>query len=233
MQRFKKGIHDGLPIGLGYLSVSFTFGMIATASGLTTLQATTLSLFNLTSAGQFAAIQLMGASAPIFEVFLATIIINFRYVLMSISLSQKLDQSIRLKEKMIIAFANTDEIYAVAQSQSEPNHFTYMLGLMTMPIVGWTLGTFLGGTFNSLLPSSLQSAFSIALYGMFIAIILPVAKKMKSVTFTIAISVILSTLFKYVPFLNFISDGFSIIFCTCIGAAISATLFPVEVSDNE
>jgi predicted branched-subunit amino acid permease len=233
MERFKKGLKNGLPIGLGYFSVSFTFGMVATAQGLSTIQATLLSLANLTSAGQFAAIQLMGVNAPVFEVFLTTIIINFRYVLMSVSLSQKLDSKMKLSEKCIVAFGNTDEIYAVAQSQSEPNHFTYMLGLMTTPIIGWTLGTFLGGTFNSLLPASLQSAFSIALYGMFIAIILPVAKKVKTVAFTILISVVLSSLFAYIPFFNFISGGFSIILCTIIASAISASLFPVEVNEYE
>lgn len=233
MELFKKGIKDGLPIGLGYLSVSFTFGMIATAQGLSTFEATLLSLANLTSAGQFAAIQLMAVQAPVLEVFLATIIINFRYVLMSISLSQKLDSKMKLREKCIVAFGNTDEIYAVAQSQSQPNKFIYMVGLMTTPIIGWTLGTFLGGTFNSLLPASLQSAFSIALYGMFIAIILPVAKKVKTVAFTILISIVLSSMFKWIPFLNFISDGFSIIICTLIASAISATFFPVEVNEYE
>lgn len=233
MNLLNKGIKDGMPIGLGYLSVAFTFGMIATSQGLSVFEATLLSMCNLTSAGQFAAIQLMSSFAPILEVILTTIVINFRYVLMSISLSQKLDSSVKLKEKLLIAFGNTDEVFAVAQSKKEPLKTIYMIGLILAPFVGWTLGTFLGASFNSLLPASLQSAFSIALYGMFIAIVLPVAKKMKSVAFTVLIAICLSSLIAWIPFLNFISDGFGIIICTCIASGISATLFPLEVSDYE
>lgn len=233
MKDYKRGLFDGIPIGLGYFSVSFTFGMIAIMSGVSILQATALSLCNLTSAGQFAAIQLMQVNAPILEVVLATIIINFRYVLMSISLSQKLADKMPLHHKLIVAFGNTDEIFAVAQNQTIPNNFPYLLGLISLPLLGWTMGTFFGATFNSLLPESIQSAFSIALYGMFIAIVIPVAKKVKSVTICILIAISMSSLFYYCPQLHCISPAFSIIICTIVSSAICATIFKVEVNNHD
>ncbi|MEG2995634.1 MAG: AzlC family ABC transporter permease, partial [Erysipelotrichaceae bacterium] len=173
---FRQGFKDGLPIGLGYLSVSFTFGMIAIAGGMPIEVAVLISLTNMTSAGQFAGLTLMFANGSLIEMALTQLVINIRYALMSLSLSQKLAKRVTTPKRCLIAFANTDEIFAVASSKTGKIGEYYMYGLAILPIIGWTSGTFLGAAINSLLPAAFQSAFGIAIYGMFIAIVVPPAK---------------------------------------------------------
>lgn len=163
--RFAKGLRDGVPIALGYLSVSFTFGMMAAAGGLPTAFIVAISMTNLTSAGQFAGLSLMLSGGAYAEMALAQLVINLRYALMSVSLSQKLHKSVRLFDRFWIAFGNTDEIFAVASGQSASVGSRYMFGLIALPYIGWALGTFLGAAANSLLPESLRSALGIAIYG--------------------------------------------------------------------
>ncbi len=230
---YKTGLNDGIAIGLGYFSVSFTFGMIATSMNISPLEAVALSACNLTSAGQFAAISLINSNASILEVILTTILINFRYIFMSISLSQHLQEKITLPQKMMLSFGNTDEVYALSTTKNEKLSFHYMMGLITLPFIGWTSGTFLGATFNSLLPPTIQSAFGIALYAMFIAIIIPAAKSNKPIFLTIILASILSVLFKYMPLLKTISSGFSIIIITIISTSIIAILFPIQEVNND
>ena len=225
---FQKGLRDGVPIALGYLSVSFSVGIMAVSGGLSVFQGALMSLTNVTSAGQFAGIQIITAGGTVLELILTQFVINLRYALMSLSLSQKLSEEMPLWQRMVVAFSNTDEIFAVAMNHAKSLTFSYMLGLQSLPILGWTGGTILGAAAGELLPKSLGNALSVALYGMFIAVVVPVAKKLKPVFWVVAMAALLSCLIYYVPLFSGISAGISIIICTVAAAAVGAVLFPVE-----
>lgn len=229
---FLKGVRHGIPIALGYLSVSFTFGMKAVGDGLTWLQALLISMTNVTSAGQFAGLPLMIAQASLIEAALTQLIINLRYALMSLSLSQRLDKSMTTPHRMAFSFCNTDEIFAVASSQPEKVGKWYLYGLMSTPWLGWALGTFGGAVAGQLLPEFLRTALSIAIYGMFLAIILPPARKEHPVRVVVIIAVALSLLLRYTPVLNQISSGFAIIICAVVASTIGALLFPVKEGES-
>ena len=224
----RQGIRHGIPIGLGYLSVSFAFGMKAVGDGLTVLQAVLISMTNLTSAGQIAALPLMAGGASLAEMALTQLTINLRYALMSLSLSRKLDGSMGTLQRLVFSFANTDEIFAVASSQPGKVGKYYLYGLMIAPWIGWSLGTFLGAAAGTLLPAFVRSALGIAIYGMFLAIILPPARESHPVRFVVLIAVALSLCFHYIPGLNTVSSGFVIIICGVLAAAAGAWLFPAE-----
>jgi 4-azaleucine resistance transporter AzlC len=228
LDEFRDGLKKGLPIGLGYISVSLTFGMMAVSGGISPLMAVFISFTNVTSAGQFAGIQLIFQTASYFEIALTVFVINIRYMLMSLSLSQKLARSTTLLEKLILAFGVTDETFAIASLEEKPLTAPYMFGLITLPIIGWTFGTFFGAVASTVLPIKLQDALGIALYAMFIALIIPEAKKSKPILLVILISVSFSLFFKYVPFLNQISSGFAIIISSLLASAIVAYYCPLK-----
>lgn len=225
---FMKGIRHGIPIALGYLSVSFAFGMKAVGDGLTWLQAVLISATNLTSAGQMAGLPLMLGGASLTEMALTQLTINLRYGLMSLSLGRKLDRSMGTLQRLIFSFANTDEIFAVASSQPGQVGKHYLYGLMLTPFLGWTLGTLLGGVAGTLLPPFVRSALGIAIYGMFLAIILPPSREKQPVRFVVLVSVGLSLCFRYLPGLNQVSSGFVIIICAVAAAAAGAALYPEQ-----
>lgn len=225
---FKKGLKDGVPIALGYLSVSFTFGMMAAAGGLPVSIAVAISMTNLTSAGQFAGLSLLLAGGGYFEMALTQLVINLRYALMSVSLSQKLHKSVTLLDRLLIAFGNTDEIFAVASGQPQEVGKKYMYGLILMPYLGWTLGTLLGAAASAALSETVRSALGIAIYGMFLAIFIPPMKRSGAVTAVVLVSAALSCLFAYAPILNRVSSGFVIIICAVVAAALGAVLQPVK-----
>ncbi|MBQ5328581.1 MAG: AzlC family ABC transporter permease [Oscillospiraceae bacterium] len=222
---FIKGIKDGIPICLGYLSVSFGFGILAVGLGLSILSAVGISLTNLTSAGQVAGIGIIAAGGSLLEMALTQLVINIRYSLMGISLSQKLDGSFNTFHRMVASFGITDEIFAVAVSQKSVSPF-YMYGLTVISALGWVSGTFLGAAAGNILPSSVSSAMGIVLYGMFLAIIIPPAKKEKGVLAAVLAAAALSIVFEFV--LKSVSGGFAIIICSVISAAVCAVLFPVK-----
>lgn len=223
---FLKGAKDGLPITLGYIPVAFTFGMMAVNGGIPIWMAVLISLTNLTSAGQFAGANLIIANASIFEITLTTFIINVRYMLMSLSLSQKISPETSLAKRCIMAFGITDEIFTVASLEEKEITFSYMMGLTVCPYFGWALGTSLGAMITSLLPEALQSSMGIALYAMFIALIVPSAKKSKSALIVVIVSVLISCIFELLPCMKLISGGWSIIITTIVAATIGAILFP-------
>lgn len=225
---FKQGFMDGLPIGLGYLSVSFTFGMMAVNTGFSVFDALLISMTNLTSAGQFAGIGLISSGAPYIEMILTQFIINLRYALMSLSLSQKTDGTFSFLHRLLISFGITDEIFAVASGKPGEIGIRYMYGLISIPYTGWTLGTLTGAGFCTILPDTFRSALSIAIYAMFIAIIIPPAKKSRPVFNVLMIAVALSCIIRYTPFLNRVSGGFAIIICAFVAATIGAKLYPLE-----
>ena len=222
------GLKTGLPVGLGYFSVSFGFGAMAAAQGVRTLDATLISLTNLTSAGQFAGLMLIVAGTTVGEMILTMLVINSRYALMSLALSQRMGERIGLLPRLLIAFFNTDEIFALAMAEREPLTVPFLLGLGGLPILGWTGGTLLGALAGSVLPASVRTALGVMLYGMFIAIVVPPARKERPVLVTALLALVLSCLFTWVPGLSGVSAGFSIVICTVAAASISALVFPVE-----
>lgn len=225
---FLRGIRHGIPIALGYLSVSFTFGMKAVGDGMTPLQALLISATNLTSAGQFAGLPLMTGGASLIEMALTQLVINLRYALMSLSLGQRLDGTMNTLSRLLFSFANTDEIFAVASSQPEKVGRNYLFGLILTPYFGWTVGTLLGAVAGTLLPEFFRSALGIAIYGMFLAIILPPAKREKPVRLVVLLAVALSLCLQYVPLFSGISSGFAVILCAVIASAVGALLHPVK-----
>lgn len=225
---FQHGLRDGIPIALGYFSVSFSFGILALGGGLSVFQAALTSLTNVTSAGQFAGLQIIIAGGTLLEIAATQFIINLRYALMSLSLSQKLSPDIRLWQRFVIAFANTDEIFAVAMGHTKDLTFPYMAGLQILPILGWTAGTAVGAAAGSMLPASVNNALSVALYGMFIAIVVPAARKARPVLIVAVLAALLSSVLYYVPAFSETSTGTSIIICTVAASAAGALLFPVH-----
>lgn len=233
MSNFKKGLKDGIPIALGYISVSFTFGLQAVSDDLSWWQAVLVSLTNLTSAGQFAGLDIMVRGGGFwFEMACTQFIINLRYALMSLSLSQKADESLKGIHRFIAGFGITDEIFAVSMGNKGTVSNKYMYGVIILPVLGWVFGTFLGAVAGQILPEIVRSALSLAIYGMFIAIIIPPAKKNKAVLKVIIISVLLSCAFKWLPVLNKVSSGFVIIICTVIAASVGAIIFPVKEDEQ-
>ena len=232
-RHFTQGLKDGIPIALGYLSVSFSVGIMALASGINVLQGAFMSLTNVTSAGQFAGIAVIASGGTILELILTQLIINLRYALMSLSLSQKLPEKMPLWQRMVVAFANTDEIFAVAMGHAKSLTFSYMIGLQLLPILGWTAGTVLGAVAGQVLPKAVGSALSVALYGMFIAIVIPAAVKIRPVLWVAALAVFFGCMIYYVPFFSGISTGMSIVICTVLASVIGAILFPVPKEPEE
>lgn len=230
---FRKGISDGIPIALGYLSVAFTFGMMATEGGLSAAEALLISMTNLTSAGQIAGLDVMLAGGTLLEMALTQLVINMRYALMSISLSQKMHKSVRLRDRFLIAFGNTDEIFAVASAKPAELGKKYMLGLILAPFLGWSSGTLIGAAAGALLPDVVRSALGIAIYGMFLAVFIPPMKKSSAVRVVVIAAAVCSCVFSIVPVLQNISSGFVIIICSVFAATIGALIKPVETDENE
>lgn len=230
--KIQRGIRDGIPIAVGYFSVSFTFGMMAVQSGISPFHAVLISLLNLTSAGQFAGLTVIVSNASLMEMALTQLVVNIRYALMSVSLSQKLDDSVKMRSRLLIAYGNTDEIFAVASSKPGTVGAKYLYGLILLPVLGWVGGTLAGAVASTLLPGTVISALGVALYGMFIAIVVPPAKEYKEVRTVVLIALLLSCAFYYLPVLRQVSSGFMIIICTVAAAAVGAVLFPLKEGEE-
>lgn len=227
ISEFLRGIKGGLPICMGYLGVSFAFGIFAVEKGLGVMEATLISMTNLTSAGQFAAVPVMVGGGSLLELILGQVIINLRYTFMSVALSQKLDKSVKLIDRFIIAFANTDEIFAVASSNKEDVGKSYLYGLILTPYLGWSIGTLLGAAMGEILPHAVISALGIALYAMFAAIVVPQMKSDRNMSFCVLLSVVLSCIFYYAPYLKRIPQGFVITVCALLASMIFAYFAPI------
>ena len=223
-----KGIRDGVPIALGYFAVSFSLGIAARSAGFTAFQALLMSLFNNASAGEFAAFTLITAGAGYLEVALMTLVTNARYLLMSCALSQKLDPSLPIHHRMMIGFDVTDEIFGVSIAYPGKLNPFYSYGVMLLALPGWAFGTYFGVLMGNILPLRLVSALSVALYGMFIAVFMPPARKEKIIGVLVVVSMFLSWLLSTVDFFSFISEGARVIFLTVAIAAIAALLFPIK-----
>lgn len=229
---YKNGIKDGVPIALGYFAVSIAFGVTATNLGVPYFISILISLTNLTSAGQLAGVAIVAVLGTVLEIILTQLVINARYFLMSLTLSQKLDGNFKTLDRFLCAFGITDEIFAVAVSKKEVSK-NYMYGLMLLPIIGWTSGTAIGAILGNVLPQIIVNALSIALFAMFIAIVIPATLEYKKILPVILISAGLSCCFYFIPLLSRISSGIAYIFCALISAIIGAILFPIEVQDSD
>ena len=217
---------------MGYFPVSFTFGLVAVKMGFTPLQATVISLTNMASAGQFAGIRLIEGGAPYIELVITTLVINLRYFLMSLSLSQKVNPEMPFYKRCVMAYCITDEVFALSSMEPDDVSFPFFGGLMLTPILGWTSGTLVGAVASELLSPMVQGCMGIALYCMFIAIIIPPARKGRKVALAVVVAAALSCIFKYVPGVNALSTvgggGWAIITAAILGAAICASIKEVK-----
>lgn len=231
MNNYRRGLKTGIPIALGYFSVSFTFGIIAVSYGLSWWQALIISMTTVTSAGQFAGIGIMLHPGQYFQMLISQLTINIRYSFMSISVGQKADERFRGLSRWLLGFMMTDEIFAVA-AQEDRVSCSFFAGLATLPYLGWSAGTLLGAILGSILPDRLMSALSLAIYGMFVAIVVPEMKKSRPVTIVVILAIILSCAFYYIPFLSSISSGITITVAAIVSAIAGAVLFPVDEENN-
>lgn len=226
MNEFLRGIRRGFPICLGYLPVSFTLGIIAIKTGIIPIAAATLmSLTNMASAGQLNGIHLIEIGAEFATIAITTFVINLRYMLMSFTLTQKISSSTPWYQRMIMAYGITDEIFAFATMEKGDIKFPFFLGLMTLPIIGWTMGTFFGAFATELFPPMIQGCMGLALYCMFIAVIIPEARNGRKVSAVIGISILLTCLMTYLPAINILhKKGWDFIIAAVISAAAGATM---------
>lgn len=225
---FKKGIIAGIPICFGYFAVSFAFGIYSVSKGLSVIESLLISMTNVTSAGQLAAVPIIATGGTMLEIAASQIIINLRYALMSLSLSQKVSDNVKIKDRLIISFINTDEVFAVASSVKGNVGKRYLYGLILTPYIGWSTGTFIGAAAGNILPEAIVSALGIAIYAMFIAIVIPPAKKNGYTAMCIIFSVLLSCIFYYLPALRDIPSGFAVIICAVASSSIFALLSPID-----
>ena len=228
-----EGLRHGFPIACGYFFVSFTFGILGATLGFRWWETVLISMINLTSAGQIAGVKTIAAGGSVFELALSQFIINLRYSLMGISLSQNVSEDVSGPRRMFLGFGITDEIYGVAASRRTPVTTPYFVGLMTLPYAGWTLGTLGGAVLGDVLPAEVTNVMTLAIYGMFIAIVVPAAKESRKVLFVTAIAAAVSCLMYYAPVLSEVSVGFAIIVSAVVAAAVGAWLFPVEDGPRE
>ena len=225
-KEFLKGMSHGIPIMLGYLSVSFSFGIMAVGKGISPLWTSLISLTNLTSAGQAAGVDIIVAAGTLIEMILVQLTINMRYSLMALSLSQKLDKRFTTPHRLAASYGITDEIFAVCAAQETPLTPAYMYGMILIATIGWVMGTVMGAVAGQLLPASVTSVMGLMLYGMFIAIVVPPCKKERGVLAVSLGAIAMSLLFKYV--IKGIPSGFVIMICAVAASAVGAVLFPVQ-----
>ena len=230
---FLEGVRDGIPIALGYFAVSFSLGIAAKSVGVTAFQGAIASLLCMASAGQYALFSLIGAAASLWEVAIVTLITNARYFLMSCALSQKIDPGMKNYHRFLVGAVVTDEIFGITVARPGYLDPRYNYGAMAVTMPGWAIGTALGIIMGTLLPARLVSALSVALFGMFIAVFIPPAKKDRVIMGCVAVSFAAALLFDIVPFLAAISEGTRIILLTVIISAAAAALFPVKEAEED
>lgn len=225
---FCDGMRDGLPIALGYFAVSFSLGIAARHAGFTPMQGFWASLLNNASAGEYAAFTLIAAKATYWEVAVITLIANARYLLMSCALAQRFAPGTPFWHRLVIGYDVTDELFGITIARHGPLNPYYTYGAILLAAPGWAVGTALGILAGNALPLRVVSALSVALYGMFLAIIIPPARKNKVVAALVAISFALSFACNYLPGISAMSDGTRTILLTVLISAAAAVLFPVK-----
>ena len=232
-KKLKEGIIAGIPIALGYLAVSFSLGIAAKNAQLTPFQSFLASFFCMASAGEHAGFSVIAAGGTFLEIALITLIANARYLLMSCAMSQKMKPGSSLAHRMLVAFGITDEIFGISIAQPGYLNPWYAYGALLVAVPGWSIGTALGTIAGNLLPLRLVSAFSVALYGMFLATIIPPAKKDRVIAILILVCFVASFGATYLPFISDLSEGTRTILLTVILSAGAAIFFPRKISDEE
>ena len=230
---FQKGVKDGIPIALGYFAVSFTLGITAKNAGLTALQAMLASFTLNASAGEFAGFTLIAAGASYLEVAIMEFVANARYLLMSCALSQKIPSDTPLLHRLIIGYDVTDEIFGISIAVPGKLNPFYTFGAIAIAVPGWSIGTYLGVVMGNILPANIVSALSVGLYGMFIAIIIPPARKSKIIAGIVAVSMAASFAFAKLPLVSNISSGVRPILLTVVISALAAYFFPVKEESSD
>lgn len=229
----KDGIKMGLPVGLGYLSVSIAFGLTAVQTGLAKWVPILISLTNFTGTGQFAAVNLWSVGAGIAEIAFTVLMINLRYFLMSLSVAQKLPSDITMSKRLVIAFGMTDENFAVIYSTKGRLTFGYCIGVMTASYVGWVGGTAIGALLQNVIPVLLYSALGIMIYAMFVAVVTPMCKENRAMIGVVGIAVAISSIFYWTPHLNKLSSGWVYVIAGGVSAVIMAIVAPIKGEQNK
>ena len=230
---FCEGIRDGVPIALGYFAVSFSLGIAARKAGFTPFQGFLASLLNNASAGEYAAFALIMSGASYFQVAVITLIANARYLLMSCALAQRFAPGTPFWHRLVIGYDVTDELFGITIARPGSLNPCYTYGAILLAAPAWASGTALGIVAGNLLPLRAVSALSVALYGMFLAIIIPPARKDKVVAVLVAISFALSFACNYLPGISALSDGTRTILLTVLISSVAAVLFPVKDQETE
>lgn len=228
MNIFKQGCKDALPIGLGYFAVSFALGIAMKNAGMNWIEGFFMSLCNLASAGEYAGIQVIVSNGTYFEMFLMTLIANARYMLMSFSLSQKIDSNTKMKDRLCMSYAITDELYALAISQDNNVNPMYFYGAMSVSVLPWAIGTSFGIVLGNILPNAIVSALSVALYGMFLAIIIPPCKKDQTIAFLVILCFICSYFAELLPYISTLASGTRLIILTITISVIASIIKPIR-----
>ena len=229
---FWEGFKDGIPIGLGYLAVSFALGISAKGIGMDALQGFVMSLFNLASAGEYAGIMAIGSKATYIGTVLIIFVANLRYLLMSCALSQRLDPDMPLRHRLLVGFGLTDEIFSITIARPGYVHPFYVYGALLAAAPAWAAGTSLGIIAGNILPTRVVSALNVALFGMFIAVIIPESKKNKVVLGLVLVSFSASYILSRVALFSSISSGTRVIILTVLISLAGAILFPVKEDDH-
>lgn len=225
---FFAGVRAGLPIAAGYLAVSFGFGVLVVSEGLPAWFALLISMTNLTSAGQLAGLSVIVAAGSAPELIVTEFVINVRYALMSLTLSQKVDDTVTTPHRFLLSAGVTDEVFGVAAAKDGRVGRRWFYGLVLAAYLGWVCGTLCGALLGSILPTALRLALGIALYAMFLAIILPPARAERGVAIAVGGAAALSCLLYYLPIFDAIPSGFAVILAAVPVAAFVAWRFPVQ-----
>ena len=228
LKDYTAGMKAGMPVCIGYFSVSFGFGAMAVAQGLSIWHAILISATNLTSAGQFAGLTVIAAGAALIEMILTQLVINSRYALMSLALGPRFGPNVGTGKRLVAAFFNTDEIFALGMARERKLTASYFVGAGTVAAIGWVGGTALGAFAGSVLPLAVRAALGVMLYGMFIAIVVPQTRQEKPILLSVALALVFSCLVSWVPVLKNVSAGLAIVICTVAAAAICALVCPVD-----
>ena len=232
-KEFLEGLKDGLPIGLGYFAVAFALGIAVRNAGMTAFQGFLMSWLGMASAGEYAAVTVIAAGSSYLEMAIVTLVTNARYLLMSFALSQRLDPKTGMAHRFLIGYCVTDELFGIAVNRPKPLNPMYSYGSYVLPIPCWATGTALGVIMGNILPMRVVSALSVALFGMFIAVIVPPARKSRAVLILIIISFAASYLAGILPWISTLSSGTRIIILTVVLSAIAALVFPVKDEEGE
>lgn len=230
---FVAGVHDGVPIALGYFVVAFTLGILAKTAGLTPWQGFVTSAVNIASAGEYAGFTVIAAQAPYLEIAVLTLVANARYFLMAAALTQRFSPDTPLLHRLAVSFGVTDEIFGITVARGGVLNPYYNYGAMAISVPAWAAGTSVGILAGGILPAAAVSALSVALYGMFVWVILPAAKKSRPIAGMVLLSFVLSLGAAHAPLLSTLSGGTRTILLTLLIAGVGAKLFPISTEQEE